>query len=139
MNTFLKLAGAVLLMVLPALSPVNAQVARYKMTTDIPTSITTPDIVETSLGTLRFFDGFPDPESAKKCMIILTFKAGYRRFLIIYRRHLHMHYEPESEHSAPTTRLYLLQSRSWIHAACSSPVTLKPSTVLPGLIHTRGL
>jgi hypothetical protein len=34
----------------------EAQQAKYKMTTDIPTSITTPDVVETSIGTLRFFD-----------------------------------------------------------------------------------
>ena len=31
-----------------------------KMKTEIPASITTPDSVETSLGTLRFFDGLPD-------------------------------------------------------------------------------
>ena len=31
-----------------------------KMTTDIPAGITTPDRVETRLGTLRFFDGLPD-------------------------------------------------------------------------------
>jgi hypothetical protein len=32
-------------------------VSRPKMATDIPPSITTPDVVETRLGTLRFFDG----------------------------------------------------------------------------------
>jgi hypothetical protein len=30
------------------------------MTTEIPAGITTPDRVETRLGTLRFFDGMPD-------------------------------------------------------------------------------
>ena len=35
---------------------------KYKMTTDIPAGILTPDSVETRLGTLRFFDGFPDDE-----------------------------------------------------------------------------
>ena len=29
---------------------------KLKMTTDIPASITTPDSVETRLGTLKFFD-----------------------------------------------------------------------------------
>jgi hypothetical protein len=29
-----------------------------KMTTEIPPQITTPDSVETRLGTLKFFDGF---------------------------------------------------------------------------------
>ena len=31
--------------------------ARLKMTTDIPPSITTPDTVQTRIGTLKFFDG----------------------------------------------------------------------------------
>jgi len=31
-----------------------------KMTTEIPAQITTPDSVETRLGTLKFFDGFPE-------------------------------------------------------------------------------
>ncbi|MCX5973277.1 MAG: hypothetical protein NTU59_01105 [Coprothermobacterota bacterium] len=34
--------------------------SKPKMATDIPASITTPDSVETRLGTLKFFDGFPD-------------------------------------------------------------------------------
>ncbi|MEO1091355.1 MAG: DUF1254 domain-containing protein [Pseudomonadota bacterium] len=32
----------------------------FQMTTDIPVSITTPDAVETSIGTLEFFDGVSD-------------------------------------------------------------------------------
>ena len=31
-----------------------------RMTTSIPTSITTPDAVETSIGTMEYFDGVPD-------------------------------------------------------------------------------
>jgi hypothetical protein len=31
-----------------------------KMTTDIPPEITKPDSIETRLGTLKRFDGFPD-------------------------------------------------------------------------------
>ncbi len=34
-----------------------------KMSTDIPVSITTPDKVETSIGTLEFFDGVPNRET----------------------------------------------------------------------------
>jgi hypothetical protein len=30
------------------------------MTTDIPSQITTPDSLDTSIGTLSFFDGVPD-------------------------------------------------------------------------------
>jgi len=54
----LKFAAGILLLAFGTTTvTVDAQQARYKMTTDIPASITTPDVVETSLGTLRFFDG----------------------------------------------------------------------------------
>ena len=33
---------------------------KMNMTTPIPPSITTPDSVDTRIGTLKFFDGFPD-------------------------------------------------------------------------------
>ncbi len=39
---------------------------KMKMTTDIPPQITTPDSVETRLGTLKFFDGFPDDATVEK-------------------------------------------------------------------------
>ena len=38
----------------------------YKMTTPIPENITTPDKVETPIGTLEFFDGIPDRETIDK-------------------------------------------------------------------------
>ena len=45
----------------PAAPTTQAQtVPRMKMTTDIPPEITTPDTVETRIGTLKFLDGFPD-------------------------------------------------------------------------------
>jgi len=37
-----------------------AKSPKLKMTTDIPASISAPDEVETSIGTLRYFDGVPD-------------------------------------------------------------------------------
>lgn len=40
-----------------------AQTPTYKMTTDIPPEITTPDVVDTSIGTLNFFDGVPNKET----------------------------------------------------------------------------
>ena len=43
-----------------AQTPVDrTQPPRRAMTTEIPASITTPDVVETSIGTLEFFDGVP--------------------------------------------------------------------------------
>ena len=52
-----------------------------KMATDIPASITTPDSVETRLGTLRFFDGFPDEATVQKVYDNLDFQRGVQIFL----------------------------------------------------------
>jgi len=54
---------------------------KLKMTTDIPTAITTPDSVETRLGTLRFFDGFPDDATIEKVYDNLDFSRGVQAFL----------------------------------------------------------
>ncbi len=43
-----------------------AQAPKMKMTTDIPAAITTPDKVETRLGTLKSFDGLPDDATVEK-------------------------------------------------------------------------
>jgi hypothetical protein len=78
----LKFAAGALLLALGAItSTVDAQQVKYKMTTDIPSSITTPDVVETSLGTLRFFDGFPDEATVKKVYDNLDFQRGVQAFL----------------------------------------------------------
>lgn len=56
--------------------------AKYKMTTDIPGSITTPDSVETRLGTLRFFDGFPDEATVQKVYDNLDFQRAVQAYLV---------------------------------------------------------
>ncbi len=56
-------------------------VPQMKMTTDIPASILTPDSVETRLGTLRFFDGFPDEATVQKVYDNLDFQRGVEAFL----------------------------------------------------------
>jgi hypothetical protein len=55
--------------------------SKYKMTTDIPASITTPDSVETRLGTLRFFDGLPDEATVQTVYDNLDFQRGVQAFL----------------------------------------------------------
>ena len=78
----LELSTRILFMLLlVTLTTANAQQATYKMTTDIPASITTPDVVETSLGTLRFFDGFPDEATVQKVYDNLDFQRGVQVFL----------------------------------------------------------
>ena len=52
-----------LVSVLAAAHPGNAA-DRPKMATDIPPQITTPDTVNTRIGTLKFFDGYPDGMAA---------------------------------------------------------------------------
>ena len=46
-------------------TPAQAQSPKLKMTTDIPKSITAPDAVETSIGTLEYFDGVPQPKTVE--------------------------------------------------------------------------
>lgn len=81
-NNMIKLIGALTAIAfLLMISTVVAQQARYKMTTDIPVSVTTPDVVETSIGTLRFFDGFPDAATVQKVYDNLDFQRGVQAFL----------------------------------------------------------
>lgn len=54
---------------------------KYKMTTAIPDFITTPDRVETRLGTLEFFDGYPSHDTVQKCYDNLLFMRGVEIFL----------------------------------------------------------
>ena len=55
------------------------------MATEIPASILTPDSVETRLGTLRFFDGFPDEATVQKVYDNLDFQRGVEAFLTAWR------------------------------------------------------
>ncbi len=54
---------------------------KYKMTTDIPSSIITPDKVETPIGTMKFVDGFPDNETITKVYDNLDFQRGTQAYL----------------------------------------------------------
>jgi hypothetical protein len=45
--------------------PAWAERPKLKMTTNIPASITAPDAVDTSIGTLRYFDGVPTKETVE--------------------------------------------------------------------------
>jgi hypothetical protein len=63
-----------------AASAIHAQ-APPKMATPIPPDITTPDSVETSLGTLKFFDGLPDKETVRNVYDNLDLLRGVDVFL----------------------------------------------------------
>jgi len=73
------------LMVITAVSlapPVWAESPKMKMTTNIPPGIASPDKVETRLGTLNFFDGFPDDASVDKLYDNLDFQRAVQAYLL---------------------------------------------------------
>src|SRR5512145_956494 len=59
-----------------------ASAAEYKMSTKIPPGIAMPDTVETRLGTLKFFDGFPDNASVEKLYDNLDFQRAVQAYLL---------------------------------------------------------
>ncbi len=56
--------------------------AKFKMTTEVPPGIVSPDKVETRLGTLSFFDGFPDKASVEKLYDNLDFQRAVQAYLL---------------------------------------------------------
>ena len=62
-------------------SAVKENAPHYKMTTEIPAGITTPDKVETSIGTLEFFDGVPSKATSENVYDYLDRMRGVDAFL----------------------------------------------------------
>ena len=58
-----------------------AEAPKMKMTTPIPDSIVTPDTITSRIGTLHFFDGYPDDATATKIYDHLDFMRGVEAFL----------------------------------------------------------
>jgi hypothetical protein len=54
----------------------------YKYSTQMPPGVASPDKVETRLGTLNFFDGFPDKATAEKLWDNLDFQRAVQSFLL---------------------------------------------------------
>lgn len=55
---------------------------KMKMTTDIPAGVAIPDTVDTRLGTLEFFDGFPNDETVEKLYDNLDFQRAVQAYLL---------------------------------------------------------
>ena len=53
----------------------------YKMTTPIPTSVTTPDSVDSSIGTLEYFDGVATPDTVSNVYDYLDRSRAVEVFL----------------------------------------------------------
>ena len=71
-----------ILVLLTIMYDLNAQKATYRMTTDIPASIIMPDSMQTSLGPLRFFDGFPDDATVEKLYDNLDSQRALQAYLL---------------------------------------------------------
>jgi uncharacterized protein DUF1254 len=80
LKTFSPAAAALIFAAISMTSAAD-QTAKPKMATDIPPEITTPDSVDTRLGTLKFFDGFPDDATIQKVYDNLDFQRGIEVFL----------------------------------------------------------
>lgn len=55
---------------------------KFKMTTKIPDGIAIPDKVESRIGTLNFFDGFPDSATVEKLYDNLDFQRAVQAYLL---------------------------------------------------------
>src|SRR5215831_10317080 len=64
-----------------AQTPGTPRGAAPKYAPDVPPKITTPDTVETRIGTLRFKDGAPDPATVQLAYDQIDFGRGIDAFL----------------------------------------------------------
>jgi len=60
----------------------EAASAKFKMTTSIPEGIEVPDQVNSRLGILKFFDGFPDDATVEKLYDNLDFQRAVQAYLL---------------------------------------------------------
>jgi hypothetical protein len=80
--TRLYSSSVIIVALLFCLIGAEAQQAKYKMTTPIPEGIKIPDKVDSRLGTLTFFDGFPDDATVEKLYDNLDFQRAVQAFLL---------------------------------------------------------
>ncbi len=79
--TAIAIPGLVVGCALAAVCASAADAPKMKMTTGIPEGITTPASVETRIGRLSYFDGFPDDATTQKVYDNLDFMRGVEAFL----------------------------------------------------------
>ena len=119
-----RLIAAALMCALVVTTTHAADAPKMKMTTDIPASITTPDTVETRLGTLKFIDGFPDHATVQKVYDNLDFQRGVQVFLTAMPgASLVGHARCDAQVSGAGQRLSPSPRRCWIPSRSSSPPT----------------
>ena len=77
----LSVFGILIFLVFFQVGQVGAESPKMKMTTEIPKEIIVPDKVETRIGALEFFDGFPTEATVDKAYDFLAFQRGVDVFL----------------------------------------------------------
>jgi len=116
-------------------APANPQ---YRYSTPRAPGVDTPSKVETRLGTLNFFDGFPDQATVEKCYDNLDFQRGVQP---TSPRCPPTRWKPCAgalPGSAPPTRPFSSPRRSWIPSRCSSRRTTTPFTPWSGWTSKTG-
>lgn len=76
-----QLSALALFSIVSATSLAAQDHAEPKFRADVPTSIQTPDTVETRIGTLKFSDGLPDQDTVRKVYDNIDFSRGVEAFL----------------------------------------------------------
>jgi hypothetical protein len=97
-----------------ALSALPASAQQYKYETPMPPGVASPNSVESRLGTLKFFDGFPDKASAEKLFDNLDFQRAVQAYLMAIPAVSQAATETRSVPSARSTRLSRFGSSWWI-------------------------
>jgi hypothetical protein len=81
-KTYLSIVALVAVLLASPMLQCWAASPKMKITTDIPPGIAIPDRVETRLGTLNFFDGFPDDATVEKLYDNLDFQRAVQVYLL---------------------------------------------------------
>jgi len=81
-NTLMLKVTIVAVMIVSIALPGWAESPKMKMSTKVPPGIESPDKVETRLGTLKFFDGFPDDATVAKLYDNLDFQRAVQAYLL---------------------------------------------------------
>jgi len=76
------MAWAIAITLLAGVATSALAATKQKMTTAIPPGIAMPDQVETRLGTLKFFDGFPDDATVQSLYDNLDFQRAVQAYLL---------------------------------------------------------
>ncbi len=78
----IMLYAAVFLTAFGVTSGYTQTASKMKMSTKVPAGIESPDSVKTRIGTLNFFDGFPDNDSVEKLYDNLDFQRAVQAYLL---------------------------------------------------------